>query len=578
MRFTSFFLLAVLLVSGCDSCRQSLEMSGGFTFAKGAEGAAALPWQPWTPALLARAKAEKKPILVSFVAPLCERCDLLDRTTLSNERVAEVLGGKFLLARVSADADPGLALRLADGNPSLVALNENGDTVWRGNYLQPTPLNKALFEVLRGEAAVSLAADRPRYAPAHAEPRAEYAFNLGPYLVGEFDPQYRGYTSPKRLATWWMAYDLLLGGMEYTTKSAPQRFRMHLGGLFEGAHEPRDGGFLTGALNADWRVALPIKYAAEQAEMAEIIAALATYPRWHYYLERPITDYTDAADKAVDYLRRRLVADGRVFTGEMAALEYYRGDGGTAPVRDETARTDVAGRTAAALARGGLWLGRPAWIALAAEIAERALRDQLRDGRFFHIAAGAVAPGRLEDAAAMLDAATALYLATADDRWLAPAHRIAKALGSLRTDTGYFVDATETTGFVPEAPPVANAVAARALWHLGAIDNDVTLRQAAFDTVSAFVGNPGQFGNDEGLFGIVDWEVTSRFVRYELPRAWRERPAAASLVRSPRLGRNIKWTDETRGRVCDGNTCGAFSDDPAVLAAQAAAYFTTGSL
>lgn len=578
MRFSVLLLLGVLLFSGCDGCRRSAGSSGGFTFAKGAERAAALPWQPWSAELLARAKAENKPIFISFVAPLCERCDLLDRATLADERVAEVLETKFLLVRASAQAEPALAARLADGFPSLVALDSEGNTVWHTDLIQPSPLNQALYQVLRGEKPVELAAERPRYQPTPAEPRSVYARNLAAYLIGRFDPEYRGYTSPKRLATTWMTYDLLLGGFEFTTKSGPQRFRLHLAGLWDGAYEPRDGGFLTGALNADWRTALPIKYAHEQAEMAEVLAALTTYPNWHHYLERPVTDYAAAADKSVEYLRRRLVDGGRVFTGEIAALEYYRGGGGKSPERENSARTDVAGRTAAALARGGTWLGRPDWVTLAAEIAARTLQDKRPTGLFYHVAADAAAPDRLSDAAAVLDAATALYRATADERWLAEARALAQALIPLRTAGGYFVDATAPNGFPAEALPAPNIKAARALWMLGVIDNDVEVRRAAFETVAAFAGNPGLFADEEGLFGMAVWEVTGRFVRYELPRAWRERADAAPIVRSPRLGRYIRWTDAPQARVCDGNACSAFSDDPAALAAQAAASFADGKL
>lgn len=575
MRWSRWLVLFLLLVSGCDSCRRSGGSSGGFTFAKGADRAAALPWQPWSADILARAKAEKKPVLVSFVSTLCERCDLLDRTTLADERVAEVLDTKFVLVRAHVDAEPTLAARLADGFPSLVALDTEGSTVWQANYLQPGALNQALYQILRGELPVKLAAERPRYQPAALEPLAVYAFNLGDFLVGKFDPLYRGYTSPKRLATEWMSYELLLGGLEFHDPAASQRFKLHLGGLWEGAHEPRDGGFLTGAVNADWRAALPIKYADEQAEMAEVIAQLNAFPWWHHYLERPITDYTDAADKAVEYLQRRLIDHGRVFTGEMADLDYYRGGAGAGPVRDETARTDIAGRTAAALARGGTLLARPAWIKLAGEIADRSLQERRGTGLFYHVPAASLAPDRLEDAAAMFDAVLALYEATGDERWLTEGRALAKALAPLHAEGGYFVDVTEPNGFPPEALPAANITAARALWRLGAIDDDARMRIAAFDIVRAFAGNPNIFGEQEGLFALAVWDVTGPFVRYELPRAWRERPDAGALIRNPQLGRFIRWTDAPQGRVCDAQACGPFGDKPGELAAQAAARFTT---
>jgi uncharacterized protein len=118
------------------------------------------------------------------------------------------------------------------------------------------------------------------------------------------------------------------------------------------------------------------------------------------------------------------------------------------PARDDKVVTAWNGMTILALAEGGAALGRPEWVAAAAEAADLLLRLHVVDGRLRRSSrAGAVgaAAGVLEDHGCFADALLALHQATGEPRWLAA------ATGLLDVALEHFADAERPGSFFDTA-------------------------------------------------------------------------------------------------------------------------------
>lgn len=83
---------------------------------------------------LARARAaaaqHKRPLAVRFTSARCQTCQEVERTTLANREVAELLRGRFVGATLAAEAFPTEVAEFAVGDlPTLVLLQADGRTV-----------------------------------------------------------------------------------------------------------------------------------------------------------------------------------------------------------------------------------------------------------------------------------------------------------------------------------------------------------------------------------------------------------------------------------------------------------------
>lgn len=91
---------------------------------------APLPWQPFTPALFAQAKAQNKPVFLYLEAVWCHWCHVMQARTFSDASVQKRLGTQWLIASVDHDADPLLANRYREyGWPALIFFNAQGQEV-----------------------------------------------------------------------------------------------------------------------------------------------------------------------------------------------------------------------------------------------------------------------------------------------------------------------------------------------------------------------------------------------------------------------------------------------------------------
>jgi len=103
-------------------------------------------WDEWTPEAFARAKSEKKLVLVDVVAEWCHWCHVMDKTTYADARVVGTVCDAYVAIRVDSDARPDVAERYRDfGWPATAILSPDGKPVreLRG-YQEPTEFAEML--------------------------------------------------------------------------------------------------------------------------------------------------------------------------------------------------------------------------------------------------------------------------------------------------------------------------------------------------------------------------------------------------------------------------------------------------
>jgi uncharacterized protein len=106
-------------------------------------------WVAWTTDAFARAKSERRFILLDCAAEWCHWCHVMDETTYLDPEIGRVLSNRFVAIRVDIDARPDLAERYGDwGWPATIIFSPDAEEIgkFRG-YLAPEELKGALADI-----------------------------------------------------------------------------------------------------------------------------------------------------------------------------------------------------------------------------------------------------------------------------------------------------------------------------------------------------------------------------------------------------------------------------------------------
>jgi uncharacterized protein YyaL (SSP411 family) len=277
----------------------------------------AIGWSEWGDVAFARARAERKPILLSLTARWCHACHRMDEETWDHPGVASAVARATVPVRVDADARPDVSGRYhLGGLPTTALLTPDGDFVRGGTFLSPPQF----FAFLEAALADFKAGSRPGPRPSRPSPSApgNLVDEMITRLLRRVDAEHGGFgAAPKRpeihalpllLRRWRTSRD---GRIERAVRGALDAIVDHLA-------DPRDGGFFRYAAAADWTGLHTEKVAVDQAGVIRLLleagSALAE-PR-----------YLQLARQGLAHARRRLADDaGRVFASVAADAEYYAG-------------------------------------------------------------------------------------------------------------------------------------------------------------------------------------------------------------------------------------------------------------
>ena len=218
----------------------------------------AIDWHPWSAEAFARARAERKPVLLSITASWCGCCDEMDRTSYADPDVAALVNGRFVAVRVDSDRRPDIGERYHLGGwPTTAFLTPDGAIVGGGTYVSREKLAGVLADVAdafvtRGSELVSLDASAAEGSCCPTHPSA--VDDLVPGIFASFDSTYGGFgdapkfplTAPVHLALELYAERADAGFADLAVRTLDA---MGSGGLYDDV----DGGFFRCAGSRDWR-------------------------------------------------------------------------------------------------------------------------------------------------------------------------------------------------------------------------------------------------------------------------------------------------------------------------------------
>lgn len=154
LRPTAFLVSLLTFVAGCARtdarpARTVVAASPTEVRAEGAPGEE-LPWATFSAETFARAKAERRYIVMDGSAEWCHWCHVMEATTYHDAGIRQLLDAHFIAVKVDVDARPDLQERYADyGWPATVVFSPDGEELgaYRG-YLEPDEFAEILKTVV----------------------------------------------------------------------------------------------------------------------------------------------------------------------------------------------------------------------------------------------------------------------------------------------------------------------------------------------------------------------------------------------------------------------------------------------
>ncbi len=100
-----------------------------------------IQWRAWGKASFDEAIHTDKPIFLLLTSLWCQSCHLMDKMTLSESRVIDVINADYIPIRVDCDLRPDINQRYnQNGWPSVLLLSTEGEILWGSVYMPPTKL------------------------------------------------------------------------------------------------------------------------------------------------------------------------------------------------------------------------------------------------------------------------------------------------------------------------------------------------------------------------------------------------------------------------------------------------------
>jgi uncharacterized protein YyaL (SSP411 family) len=387
-----------------------------------------IAWEPWTDAAFARARREKRLVLVDVEAVWCHWCHVMDETTYRDPAVARLVAQHYVAVRVDQDARPDISLRYEDwGWPATVVLDGTGaELVKFQGYIQPARMASLLQGVVDDPTPGPSVTAVPPAGAAAVQPTLSPALRaeLLRLLDERYDPEHGGWGfSHKYLQAEDVAWclDAAARGDATAARRARETLdaeRKLIDPAWGGAYQYSDSG--------DWDHPHFEKIASRQADDLETYAL--AYALWRdprdlasaQAVHRYLTGFLRSPEGAF-YTSQ----DADLVPGEHAGPYFALGDVERRkrglPRVDTHAYARENGWMIGALAALHAVGGDATALDEAVRAADWVLAHRaLPGGGFAHGERDAAGP-YLGDTLAMGRALLALYNATADRRWLAHA-------------------------------------------------------------------------------------------------------------------------------------------------------------
>ncbi len=533
-----------------------------------------IAWQPWSPEVFQRARAEHRLVLLDLGAGWCHWCHVMDAVTYRDPKVVKIIGDRFLAVRADADRFPELAQRYEDyGWPATIVFAPDGaELVKLRGYLVPKRMAAMLAAVADDPTpGPSVFADEPFQAvDTHALSEPQRQDLLDRYLA-VYDDAHGGWGDVHHyLHTESMEYalegalagDAKLTGMARQTLDANLRLiDRKTGGIcqYSDASKPDD----------PWgspHYEKIMEYQASNLRLYSLASRIFAEPR-----------YRTAADGLHRFLIERLRSpEGAFYTSQDADSRRI----------DEHRFSRENGWAIAALCAYGSAFEDERAIAEARRAAEWVLKNRRRpDGTFAH-GTGDTRP-TLGDDVAMVEALLSLYEVTAELRWRVLAEETLAAIDRIyRVESGGYQTSTiddRARGALaePYRQLDENLTVARTANRIHRYTGEASHRAIA-EHAMRYLSSPSVIAERRFLIGVVlaDRELASSPAELTVvgtradPLARRLFSAARAL---PALYRRVLWLDpgqpDTKyprkpapaAYLCVAGACSRPLQDPAEL-------------
>jgi uncharacterized protein len=209
------WLLISALVTACagpstSSPARTPTLEGQAADAEGPSGAPRQPlaWAVLEPATFARARAEKRFVLIDGSAEWCHWCHVMEATTYHDPDVRRLLDARFLAVKVDVDTRPDFEERYgAWGWPATVLMTADGEEIGKyKGYLAPDKMLQILQDVAASGAAAKVTPGAPPAAEVQplAEPEIATVEAWTARELDEYwDPRAAGWGRPQKVPLAW---------------------------------------------------------------------------------------------------------------------------------------------------------------------------------------------------------------------------------------------------------------------------------------------------------------------------------------------------------------------------------------
>ena len=286
----------------------------------------AVAWQPWTGAVFARARDQRKPILLAIAASWCASCHEMDRTCYADPTIATLINERFVPIRIDADERPDIADRYTLGGwPTTAFLTPDGQVLTGGTFVSLERMPSILAQVadafealdangVRQETRAGADTEVPQTPGASVVDDAA----LSARVFDTFDARHGGFGAEPKFpltAPLELALDLCTAGNDATAATILVATLDGMG--WSPLYDDIDGGFFRYATTRDWQ--LP-----HFEKLLEVNAALTSiYLRTGAALK--ISRFTDRGSDTLRYIQTWLAdpVDGGWRGSQHAAADYY---------------------------------------------------------------------------------------------------------------------------------------------------------------------------------------------------------------------------------------------------------------
>ena len=270
-------------------------------------------WCVWSEDVLAKAKDEDKPILLSVGYAACHWCHVMAHESFENPEIAALMNENFINVKVDREERPDLdaiyqqALAVMGeqgGWPLTMFLTPEGEPYWGGTYFPPSPRYgrpgfpqillqmKQVYDtqkdgIHKNIAQIKGALEKLSTPTAGTEISDEATEAVARKLVREIDPFTGGigaapkFPQPSLLAFLWDSY--LRTGLEPYKKAVT----LSLDHMCEGGiYDHLGGGFARYSTDDEWLVPHFEKMLYDNAQMIELMVAVSRETKSELYRQR----------------------------------------------------------------------------------------------------------------------------------------------------------------------------------------------------------------------------------------------------------------------------------------------------